>query len=299
MAPESFCVGRFRSRRKIAVFDYDWTLVKPSSGYIHARGETDVEWFNEYVVERLRELYSLGFAMIVLTNQNKGWARAQISTWLGKTKLPFLVGMAKQPADKKPSTVLFDTTVTWEWDRRKSFYVGDALGRPGDWSASDRDFARSVGLVVHAPEEIFNACYPVLSVQPLCAQQEIVVMVGYPGSGKSTMVRNLFTPNGYAVVSGAKPQEKALAALKAGAAVVVDATNPSRRHRARYTSLACSRKLPIRCVYFATQRALAMDRNTRRVDPIPVVVYNVYDEQFEMPSTDEGFKEVVVLPHRC
>ena len=35
MTPDIFAIGQFSHRRMIAVFDYDWTLVKPKTGFIY------------------------------------------------------------------------------------------------------------------------------------------------------------------------------------------------------------------------------------------------------------------------
>lgn len=293
--PDVFSLGDFRPRRNLAVFDYDWTLVKPRSKGARPRGEKDVQWYNALVVPTLRELYQRRYAIVVLTNQRQRWARSQIQTWLAKLKVPLLVGVAYAGAEKKPSRTLFDATVTWPWSKQASFYAGDALGRPGDWAATDKEFAHNVGLVVHSPEDLFQNHYPLLAVQPRLHRQEIVVLVGYPGSGKSTLARNLFAPNDYACVAGANPQKKAHDALQAGAAVVVDATNPAAHQRARYTRLAKKFKVPARCVYFAVKRPAAFARNQQRPEPVPVVVYDVYDHNFEMPSRKEGFAAVIVL----
>ena len=41
-------------------------------------------------------------------------------------------------------------------DLASSFYVGDAAGRPGDHSDTDREFARAVGVRFHTETEFFK-----------------------------------------------------------------------------------------------------------------------------------------------
>ena len=249
------------------------------------------------MVPTLKALHKRGYALIVLTNQNQPWAKRQIRFVLQLTGLPFLVAVATKQTDKKPNRILFDQAVTWAWDREHSFYVGDALGRPGDWAASDRDFAWTVNIVIRSPEDIFNTTYPPLLV-PIRRRRgprELVILVGYPGSGKTSLVRNLFVPNDYIVISGSNPLENTKVALESTKSIVVDATNPSSLQRKRYIQLARSKKIPVRCIYFAVKRVDAVKRNKERGDPVPPVVYNVFDQMFEMPSTKEGFDKITVI----
>ena len=278
----------------MAGFDYNWTLVRPISGRTHPVNERDVQWLNANVVGRLRGLYQAGFAIVVLTNQRVSWATSQIRTMLSQVGVPLLVGVATKSQEKKPNRFLFDTVVTWPWDTAASFYVGDALGRPGDWSASDRDFAAAIGMIVRSPEDVFSNNPRLLAVQPKSAQ-ELVIVVGYPGAGKSTLAHNLFAPNGYTVISGARPLPRTNAALKTGASVVVDATNPSRQGRKEYVRLANAHRLAVRCVYFAEHRTKAMSRNRLRAEPVPDVAYDVYDSRFDEPLVSEGFVEVITV----
>lgn len=39
---------------------------------------------------------------------------------------------------------------------KSSFFVGDALGRPNDWSNTDKLFGENIGFTIKTPEEIFQ-----------------------------------------------------------------------------------------------------------------------------------------------
>ena len=45
-------------------------------------------------------------------------------------------------------------------DKARSFFVGDAAGRPGDHSDSDMVFARAAGLPFHNEKEFFERLHP-------------------------------------------------------------------------------------------------------------------------------------------
>lgn len=113
-------------------------------------------------------------------------------------------------------------------DRSTSFYVGDAAGRyngkPKDHSCADRLFAANLGLKFYTPEEFFLGKKPVEYVLPefdpkllfkgpekpmlepvgvrlIEEAPELIVMVGYPASGKSKFVKQNLEANGYVVVN--------------------------------------------------------------------------------------------------
>lgn len=165
---------------------------------------------------------------------------------------------------RKPQTGMFDFFIKHmndgvELDMDKSFFVGDAAGRPDKWAhgrrkdfaSTDRKFAANVGLVFHTPEEFFRGDGKVefelgfdprvVVAQgeredrplhepedtPLAGQistvnadadaddasgenqedqggdktQEVVVFVGFPASGKSTLYRHHLEPAGYVHVN--------------------------------------------------------------------------------------------------
>jgi bifunctional polynucleotide phosphatase/kinase len=322
MAPVIFKIGAFRARKKIAAFDYDWTLVKPKSGGTFPRNVDDWTWLNGMVVEVVKKAYSRGFAIVVFTNQTKAWKCDQIRAALGGLGVPVLVAVGMEKADQKPAAVLFDAAVTWKWDREVSYFVGDALGRKGDWSDSDLVFAERAGFTkILAPEDVFpyaghhgdgkgKKAKGANEAKGVKARgtPEVIIMIGYPGSGKSTIVRDIFAAAGYAVMSGdelktsAKMIKTAAAALGDGVgvegvkSVVFDATNPSKKKRAEYIDFAKKRGLPVRCIHVATSLEESMANNQKRpVDKIiPRIAYNLYKKNFEEPSVSEGCEVVIV-----
>ena len=197
--------------------------------------------------------------------------------------------------------------MTWTWDRDLSYFVGDALGRRGDWSDSDRVFAERVGFkTIKAPEDVFPYAKEVTSVarvQP-ATHQEVVIMIGYPGSGKSTIARDQLGAAGYEVLSGDELKTSAKMIKTAENIIkdepkksfVFDATNPSRKKRAEYIAFANKWKIPIRCIHVATSQEESMARNQKRPkDKIrPRIAYNLYKKYFEEPIASEGCEVIIV-----
>ena len=96
-------------------------------------------------------------------------------------------------------------------------------------------------------------------------ETEVILLVGFPASGKSTFAKRYFQSKGYIIVNRdtLKTQEKCertvVESLKAGQSVVVDNTNPSKDARAAYVKIAKAVKqdIPVRCFYFETTIAVS------------------------------------------
>ncbi|KAG9300017.1 hypothetical protein G9A89_009745 [Geosiphon pyriformis] len=218
-------------------------------------------------------------------------------------------------------------------DKEKSFYCGDAASRAAgwkdgasrDWSDTDRKLAENIGIKFFTPEELFDneksapysfefnpKNYPraenifasLLHNHKRC---EMVVFVGYPASGKSTVARFLVS-NGYISINMDNLKSKAKCikfceqALMEKRAVVIDNTNPDIESRKNYIDLAKKHRIPVRCFWFTASEALSKHNNMFRAfgDPqsdkpkvvIPEIAYNIYNSRFMEPQLKEGFEEI-------
>lgn len=223
-------------------------------------------------------------------------------------------------------------------DPKVSCYVGDAAGRGKDWapgkkkdfSDSDRKFAINLEMDFKTPEEFFLGQAPVAfklegadprlhkkningplfepsTAKLVAGHQEIVVMVGYPGSGKSYFtVQELEGKGGYTRVNRdtLKTKEKCVKvadeALGNGKSVVIDNTNPDVDSRADYLFLAKKHKVPARCFVMQTTFDEAMHNNMFREvitngenAHVPTMVYHMFKKKFVEPTVQEGFSEVL------
>ena len=247
---------------------------------------------------------------------------------------------------RKPNTLAWNACEMmlleegWRIDMENSYYVGDAAGRPKGWmkgkkkdfSASDRCFAWNLGIAFHTPEEFFlgaetNPYSLILDPRKLIGQteekhddkniisktQELILLVGFPGSGKSTYYRKHFAPAGYVHVNQdiLKTAPKCISAtrdaLTSGKSCVVDNTNADLVKRASFIAIAKSLNIPVRCMWFDISRGLAEHMNEYRafisdgkIEPVSSIAYNVFKKNFIEPTDKEGFTEVQkirFLPH--
>ena len=308
MAPLILKFHSPRLRKKIAAFDFDWTLVKPLNGRTFPKDVADQQWLRPSVPEVLKKTYDDGYAIIVFTNQSKVWKIDAIQAQLEPLGFPITVAIGIAEDDRKPNTTMWDAAVTNKWDTKKSFYVGDAAGRPGDWSNTDALFAKAVGVAFKTPEDAFPFTSHVIekASPTLTASQhenaEAIVMIGYPGSGKTTIAKSSFS--GYEYIDGDKLKTgpRMVAAAEKGRTItkctsfVFDATNASKERRAFYIDWAKSHGIPIRAIWVDVSIDSAMEaakkRETETGDSIPRIAFYTFRKRFEEPTIDEGFYSV-------
>lgn len=203
----------------------------------------------------------------------------------------------------------------------RSIYVGDGAGRPGDYTDSDRKFALNIGVRYQTPEAFFRDQLedPNFSIGPnfhevvmrgndttnapvtFPSDPEVIVMVGSPGSGKSTWC-DLHVPASYEVVSQdtLKTKARCVSALKQalaqGRSVVMDDTNRSASVRKVYIDAAHASWCPVRCVHIDTEAAIAEHLNARTGKGACAARRDVYASAFEPPQLEEGFTSVTRVP---
>ena len=298
--------NREQMKAKIAAFDYDWTLVSPKDGKTFPSNVEDWVWLYPNIPDMLKRLNEEGFTIVIFTNQSKDWKVTQIQTVAASLEIPIFVVIARQKCDYKPNPILYDVLVGGHtFDKAASFFVGDALGRKGDFADSDKVFAENIGLKCYSPEEFFAVKQNQEHEIPepnLSGSKQVIIMVGYPGSGKSSVAKKICEDERFVLVQGdvyktsAKMIKAAGAYVSEGKSIVFDATNSSYKKRYEYIGFARKHDYKVVCVHVSTSLDVSYKRNKMR-DPenqVPKIAYSMYTKHFENPSVDEGF-ELIVL----
>ena len=291
---------KFEHKGHVAAFDYDHTLVKPTKGtFSHA--VDDWVWLRESVPSVVRGFYERHYTIVIFTNQSKEFKLEQIKLALGSLNIPIRVYAGVSQEARKPNTLMWDAfcdSATGNINKAESFFVGDALGRVCDWSDSDKIFADNIGLKALSPETVFPFEDKVVPDLTGAVGQEVVLMMGYPGSGKSTYVRDKI-PDTYTKLSGdvlktdAKKKKAMINAIGAGESVVIDATHASKKKRQIFVGIAQEKGVPVRLVHLTTDFEQSKARNAQRETKVPIMALYIYRKHYEPPSLDEGLVEII------
>jgi len=290
---------------RIALFDLDGTLITSKRGKRWAVDGDD--WvFQGDVPGVLQRCATEGWQVAIVTNQAE-WGksdapRAKIQSvldalFLANAWAPWCLaatGSARDTLYRKPARGLYDVLLKELGADATAVEVimcGDAIGAEASspeyrWADSDAAFARAINASFKSPEEIFGR----MSATPsagVCSQ-EIVILVGNMGSGKSTSGKHL-AHCGYLhleqdVLGSAR---EVLRAAHLGTAekksIVVDASHATADSRAPYLALAKAHGIHSRILWHIRD---GRPYNALRPHPVPEVAYAVYSKRFEDPRLD-------------
>jgi bifunctional polynucleotide phosphatase/kinase len=294
-----YCYNGKNNKNKIAAFDLDYTLIKTKSGKKFPKNKNDWILWNNRVLEKLKELVSNGFQIIVFTNQSKLKNNQTVEDF--KHKIDNIIELLKLEVQVFISrkSGYFRKPFTGMWNKmleineiqeinKMSFYCGDAAGRQGkkkDFSCSDRLFAYNLGIKFFEPEELFldekpstNWKINTLDLSPYKIEepkydieyekQVLYLCIGYPGCGKSTFCRkhlhNCKRINQDTLKTKKKCIKECLRLLEQGYSVVIDNTNPGVETRKIYIDLAKDLDIYIICLYFSCEQEIANYMNENR-----------------------------------
>jgi len=250
---------------------------------------------------------------------------------------------------RKPFTGMMDFLVEkikldQNFDKNNSFYCGDAAGRKytdkkikKDFSSSDKFFANNIGLQFKIPEDVFNqkqyvytyCANPVESLNLISyigkqysdliqkqlkekKSKEMLIMIGLPASGKSTISKKYFPSYIYinqdTLKTPAKCKKETILALSKEANVIIDNTNLSYTSREPFIELAKEYKYNIRFIILDIPIEICKHLNCVRVQTshgnikkIPVIAYNILSKKYEEPIIDNTQikMEIIKIPFIC
>jgi bifunctional polynucleotide phosphatase/kinase len=223
-----------------------------------------------------------------------------IETVCGWRPWCFIATHPKDTVYRKPARGMYDGLLTALGQTADAVthlqMCGDAVGDddpylPYRWSDSDKKFAETIGATFKRPMDVLGK-YPVVVPK---RTQEIVLLMGNPGSGKSTTGRR-FAEAGYVhieqdvVGTKAKTLKAVKDVLPSGRSVVIDATHGSYSNREVYDKLGKEKNIALRIVWHVNDGRVW---NSERSSPVPEVAYAMYSKHFVDPRGDGVEVEIV------
>lgn len=126
----------------------------------------------------------------------------------------------------------------------------------------------------------------------MMTDREVVIMVGYPGSGKTTIARALeeqgyFRADGDILKTPAAMIREATKHVQQKS-IVFDSTAGTIDKRKLYIDFAKVHGLSSRIIWVTTTIEESMQRNATREKPVPNIAYWVYRAKFQAPDVWEG-----------
>lgn len=327
-------INQIELTRKIAAFDLDGTLINTKSGRTFPINVDDWELFNNNVKPILKQLTENNYSIIIITNQ-LGVSKNKITiseiqekiNAISKATHINLMALVATNDDKyrKPrigSWEYIESLNTDELISSDSFYCGDAAGRPADFNDTDYKFALNCNINFITPDDLFKSnkfnftfydnpitfINPIIEYSNLVALPEIkndnqmIILVGSPASGKSTIANQLFGTiiNQDTVGTIAKCKKIAKNLMNTKQNIIIDATNRNEKTRKVWIDLAIDYNYSIVAIDIQIPKELSIHLNTYRTlyqsqKKIPMIAIHSFYKQYTKPSTDEGINVIYTI----
>ena len=195
------------------------------------------------------------------------------------------------------------------------FYVGDAAGRKGDFSFSDAQFAFNCSIPFYTPEQFFLHKTEQLPAIPLLKApkpiplkrgipaQTVVILVGPPGCGKSSLATKLanrypetIVVNNDTTGTAARSLKLFKESLSTAPRIIVDNTNATVLNRAVYTELAKDYDYKVYAITINVSKEVAIHLNyyrayTKNKQVIPGIAYSSFYKRLEPIKKSEMYDQ--------
>ena len=299
---------------KIAGFDLDHCMIVTRSKKTFPIDADDWTFKYNNIKSKFHDLITKGYRIVVITNQlgvskgktNKSDIRKKIESISTQLEVDITwIASYQDDLYRKPRTKAFELVQ----GRSDSFYCGDACGRSKDFSDTDLKFARNLQIKFYSDKQFFTGAddssefslptglpfdleFDINSIARKGNDREVVVLIGPPASGKSTLCDLYF--RGYVIINQdtlktvAKCKQIALQTIKnTKSNIVIDSTNRNKKTRKVWVDICESYKMNIRYIFIDIPKELSLHINTYRMltenKKIPKIAIHSYYKNLELP----------------
>lgn len=317
----------------LALFDLDQTIIKPKGTNRFSISSDD--WMFNYkqdiIISKLKELIDNNYSIVIITNQ--AGIKSKKEEWMKKLNNIYKVinkhinlelcilcsyehNMYRKPMNGFYYYLIDESKKEFNKIFKDIFYCGDAIGRIGDHSDCDIKFAHNSCIRFIHPDEFFlNKILFKSSIKyinfnkvnqkfnPIFIEKEIIVMVGYPASGKSTISKK-YNELGYVIINQdtLKTKSKCIKlveeSIKQNKSIIIDSTNPSKESRNLWFAKVKNKSYKTKIIHMKTTYELSMHNNYYRylnnmmnnnytTKIIPKIAYNIFKSKYEQPDKSE------------
>lgn len=290
----------------LALFDMDGTITVPASGRrFVAKDDSPDDWvYLGRVIERFRQLHDDGWIIGIVSNQSRYHEgigrkfesiRADLHEQLGWS--PFIFMATKEDQFRKPNIgmplLMLQLLGITAADIDSIAMSGDMIGDDEEYPPyriGNADYQLAVNLRqiapcdFYRPYDMFGRNYP---DDYIVQEREVILMVGNPGAGKSTLAAKLGVPivNQDTLTTKAKVLQHIDQLVRQGKSLVIDATHPGLDKRNEV--LAAPRRAGYQITIFWFIRP-GQPFNQLRERKINDMVYGKYANTFVRPTSVEG-----------
>ena len=273
---------------KLICFDLDGTLIVKANGKHSEHKETNSDnYVFLYGVEStLIQAMNEGYQPVIISNQ-KNFDNIKMEQmykiWLQFNQRILILVANQNNKYRKPEQGFINLL---KQDGDIQFYCGDAVGNslfpPYQWSSVDLEFAIRSNIPFYEPIQVFGSNFE--TEQP---KEQLIIMMGNQGSGKTTVARRLETMNYIRYsqdeqlsLTTQKKRKEIADLIRQGYGIIIDATHPSHEKRYHWITLAYELNISWKIWWFVRD---GRPFNKLRTKPIPDIAYNIYSKNFERP----------------